>query len=117
MKYLVFILALNLSFAQSDVFDCARTGTAEEMEEFFRTNPKSVDAMNERGSSLLTLAAYYNNLAVAKYLIEKVANINGNSKDGTPLMAAAIKGHIEIAKALVEAGADPNLSDANGATA
>jgi ankyrin repeat protein len=28
-----------------------------------------------------------------------------------------VKGHVEIAKALVEAGADPNLTDANGATA
>ena len=117
MKYLLLILAINLSFAQSDVFDCARTGTVEEMKEFFTTNPKSVDALNDRESSPLTLAAYYNNLAVAKYLIDKVDNINGNSKDGTPLMAAAVKGHIEIAKALVEAGADPNLTDANGATA
>ena len=117
MKYLLLILAINFSFAQTDVFDCARSGTVEEMKEFFTINPKSVDALNDRESSPLTLAAYYNNLAVAKYLINKVDNINGNSKDGTPLMAAAVKGHIEIAKALVEAGADPNLTDANGATA
>jgi ankyrin repeat protein len=87
------------------------------MELFFTTNPKSVDALNDRGSSPLTLAAYYNNLDVAKYLIQKVDNINGNSKDGTPLMAAVVKGHIEITKALIGAGADPNLTDANGATA
>jgi ankyrin repeat protein len=87
------------------------------MELFFTTNPKSVDALNDRGSSPLTLAAYYNNLDVAKYLIQKVDNINGNSKDGTPLMAAVVKGHTEIAKALIGAGADPNLTDANGATA
>ena len=117
MKYLLLIFAVNLSLAQTDVFDCARSGTADEMDVFFTTNPILVDALNDRGSSPLTLAAYYNNLPVAKYLIDKVDNINGNSKDGTPLMAAAVKGHIEIAKALVEAGADPNLTDANGATA
>ena len=89
----------------------------EEMEMFFTTNPKSVDALNDRESSPLTLEAYYNNLEVAKYLIQKVDNINGNSKDGTPLMAAVVKGHTEIAKALIGAGADPNLTDANGATA
>ena len=117
MKYLLLIFAVNLSFAQTDVFDCARTGTVEEMNVFFTTHPKSVDTLDSRGSSPLTLASYYNNLSVVEYLIEKVTNINGNSKDGTPLMAAAVKGHIEIAKALVEAGADPNLTDANGATA
>jgi ankyrin repeat protein len=99
------------------VFDCARTGTVEEMQAFYTTNPKLIEALNERGSSPLTLAAYYNNINVANYLIDKVDNINGNSDDGTPLMAAVVKGHIEIAKALVEAEADPDLTDANGATA
>ena len=117
MKYLLLILTLNFSFAQTDVFDCARTGTAEEMDVFFTSNPKIVDSLNKRGSSPLTLAAYYNNIEVANYLIDKVDNINGNSDDGTPLMAAVVKGHVEIAKALIEAGADPNLTDANGATA
>ena len=117
MKYLLLILAFNFSLAQTDVFDCARTGTAEEMDVFYTTNPKIVDSLNNRGSSPLTLAAYYNNLEVANYLINKVDNINGNSKDGTPLMAAVVKGHVEIAKALIDAGADPNLTDANGATA
>ena len=117
MKYLFFFLAINLTFSQTSVFDCARTGTAEEMQAFYNTNPKLVDALNERGSSPLTLAAYYNNINVANYLIDKVDNINGNSDDGTPLMAAVVKGHIEIAKALVEAEADPDLTDANGATA
>ena len=117
MKYLFFFLAINLTFSQTSVFDCARTGTAEEMQAFYNTNPKLVDALNERGSSPLTLAAYYNNINVANYLIDKVNNINGNSDDGTPLMAAVVKGHVEIAKSFVEAGADPNLADANGATA
>ena len=117
MKYLFFFLTINFTFSQTNVFDCARTGTAEEMEAFYTTNPKLVEALNDRGSSPLTLAAYYNNIEVANYLIDKVDNINGNSDDGTPLMAAVVKGHIEIAKALVEAEADPDLTDANGATA
>jgi hypothetical protein len=59
MKYLLLILAFNFSFAQTDVFDCARAGTAEEMDVFFTSNPKLVDSLNKRGSSPLTLAAYY----------------------------------------------------------
>jgi ankyrin repeat protein len=117
MKYLFFFLTINFTFSQTNVFDCARTGTAEEMEAFYTSNPELVEALNERGSSPLTLAAYYNNISVANYLIDKVDNINGNSDDGTPLMAAVVKGHVEIAQAFVEAGADPNLTDANGATA
>ena len=117
MKYLILILTINFAFGQTDVFDCARTGTLEEMKAFYIENPKQVDSLNSRGSSPLTLAAYYNNIEVANYLIDKVDNINGTSDDGTPLMAAVVKGHLEIATALVEAGADPNLTDANGATA
>ena len=64
MKYLFFFLAINFTFSQTNVFDCARTGTAEEMEAFYNTNPKLVDALNERGISPLTLAAYYNNINV-----------------------------------------------------
>ena len=87
------------------------------MDALYSSNPELVDNLNKRGSSPLTLAAYYNNIEVANYLIDKVDNINGNSDDGTPLMAAVVKGHLEIAKSLVKAGADPNLTDANGATA
>ncbi len=87
MKYLFFFLTINFTFSQTNVFDCARTGTAEEMEAFYTSNPELVEALNERGSSPLTLAAYYNNINVANYLIDKVDNINGNSDDGTPLMA------------------------------
>mgnify|MGYP006082080637 FL=1 len=117
MKYLLLIVAFNLSVAQTDVFECARKGTAQEMDVFYNTNPKLVDSINKRGSSPLTLAAYYNNLEVVNYLIDKVDSINGTSKDGTPLMAAVVKGYIEVAKALIDAGANVNLSDANNATA
>ena len=108
MKYLLLVIMFNFSFAQTDVFDCARTGTVEEMDALYSSNPELVDTLNKRGSSPLTLAAYYNNIEVANYLIDKVDNINGNSDDGTPLMAAVVKGHLEIAKSLVKAGADPN---------
>lgn len=54
MKYLFFFLAINLTFSQTSVFDCARTGTVEEMQAFYTTNPKLIEALNDRGSSPLT---------------------------------------------------------------
>ena len=45
------------------------------------------------------------------------AELNGESKYGTPIMAAAIKGNKEIVGLLLSQGADLNKADSNGTTA
>jgi ankyrin repeat protein len=117
MRYLFFLLVLNLSFAQTTIFEVARSGTVEEMNVLFQSDARLINSIDKRGSSPLTLAAYHNNINVVNYLIDKVENVNGESKDGTPLMGAVVKGHTAVVKSLIQAGADPNLSDANGTTA
>lgn len=47
--------------------------------------------------------------------ISRGRNVNARDESGTPLLGLAIlKGHFEISKLLLEAGADPWLTDLNG---
>lgn len=102
---------------KSDIFDIARKGTIEQAKELVKLNPKIVDETNKDGFTALILACYRGNNEVAKFLIEKGSNINGNSDMGTPLMASVVKGNNEMATFLIEKKANVNLADANGMTA
>lgn len=51
-------------------------------------------------------------------MIEKKANLNlGNVRNRTALSRASYKGHTEIVRMLVNAGADINIKDKYGKTA
>ena len=116
---LLALLYFGTTFAQTEtnVFDIARKGTLKEMQDLWNKDKKVVTLLNIEGYSALTLAIYRNNNQVAKFLIENGADINGNSKMGTPLMAAIVKGNTEAAKLLIENKADVNAADENGTTA
>jgi ankyrin repeat protein len=103
-------------FSQKNIFDVARSGSVEELKELIAINPDTINAINEHGYTPLTLAAYNANDSVALYLVDKVKDINGNSKYGTPLAAAIFKGRKEVVKVLLEAKANPNIADTNGST-
>ncbi len=115
----VFLLVISLGYSQDkmDIFDVARKGTVAQAKEIFKTNPNAVVALNADGNSALLLAVYKNNNQVAQFLIDNGAEINGNTKMGTPLMAAVVKGNITAAKMLLEKKADVNATDSNGVTA
>ena len=110
----LFVSALS---AQNNVFDISRTGTVEAISKLYQTNNAIINEVNEEGYSPLTLACYYSNTPVVKFLVDKVASVNGNSKFGTPLMAAVVKGNKEIVHILLQNKADPNRVDHKGTTA
>ena len=71
------------------------------------------------GATPLHLAVLSDQRAVAQYLIERRANLDARAKDehgGTPLHWAAVLGRIEMARRLIEAGADMNAKDNHGFT-
>ncbi len=120
-RKLLSLLFLLTSFsalkAQRTIFDIARHGTTNELDSLMQEDPKAIDLRNEAGYTPLILACYHGNEEVVYALIEQVKDIDGSSEMGTPLMAATVKGYASIVKALLEKGANPNISDANGTTA
>jgi uncharacterized protein len=117
---MVFLFCMSGIIAQEtkkDIYDIARKGTVAEATALIASNPKLVLEANKDGFSALVLAIYRGNNEVAKLLVDKGSDINGNSDMGSPLMAAVVKGNNEMAKFLLEKKANPNLADANGITA
>jgi ankyrin repeat protein len=74
-------------------------------------NPELIDS----GGGALHLMAQRNDLAAVKWLLAHGANINGRWASGgaevTPLHLAASRGHAEMVRLLLGAGADPNIRD------
>ena len=104
------------SIGAQDLFDAARKGDLKVIKEFYEKDANSINSTNAQEYTPLILATYYNQLEVVKYLIQKKVKLNGEKGSSTALQAASYKGFKEIAQALLEYGADPNIEDANGTT-
>ncbi|MFL0353604.1 ankyrin repeat domain-containing protein [Xanthomarina sp. GH4-25] len=108
-------MSLTVS-SQNNIFDVARSGTVEDVKQLMSINPDTINKVNNRGYLPLTLACYKGNEAVGLYLIDQVKEVDGDSKYGTPLMAAVFTGQVALTQALLEKGVNPNIPDANKTT-
>ncbi|WP_040749507.1 ankyrin repeat domain-containing protein [Nocardia transvalensis] len=90
------------------VFDLARTGDAATLTAYLEAGiPPNLT--NDRGDTLLMLAAYHGHREVVAALLNHGADPNRpNDKGQTPAAGAVFKGEDEILKALLAAGADPD---------
>ncbi len=118
-KNILFIIfSFLITNAQNkNVFDIARNGSLKEIQELHANNPSIINTVNENKSSPLILACYRGNIDVALYLVANTKDINYNSGMGTALMAAVVKGNMELVKALINAKVDLDLFDSQGKTA
>ncbi len=119
MKLIVFFIGFFIQefcLAQKNIFDVARFGSVNNIEQLMNINSDTINAVNEMGYLPLTLACYSGSEEVAIYLAKKTKDINHNKNNGTALMAAVFKNRPAIVKIILERGADPNLSDSNGTT-
>ena len=82
-------------------------------------SPAGFDSyVDQRGSTPLILASYYNQVEIVKFLLDRSSNINHQDHSGnTALMGACFKGYKEVVSVLLEHGADCNLKNYNHATA
>ncbi|MEU9152189.1 ankyrin repeat domain-containing protein [Streptomyces sp. NPDC048417] len=89
------------------IFDLARQGRTEALVAYLDAGVPA-NLTNDRGDSLVMLAAYHGHADAVRELLGRGAEADRiNDRGQTPLAGAVFKGETEVIKALVEAGADP----------
>jgi len=90
------------------IFDLARQGRTEALVAYVDAGVPA-NLTNDRGDSLVMLAAYHGHAAAVRALLARGAEVNRvNDRGQTPLAGAVFKGETEVVKALLEGGADPS---------
>lgn len=100
-----------------ELFQLARTGNTERLEEFFEAGlvPNLRDG---KGNSLLMLASYNGHHETTRLLLKHGGDPElANDRGQIPLSGAAFNGDTEIARLLIEHGAVVNACDSDGKTA
>ncbi|CAL9622816.1 ankyrin repeat domain-containing protein [Streptomyces sp. Tu 3180] len=90
------------------IFDLARRGRTEELVAYVDAGVPA-DLTNDRGDSLVMLAAYHGHARTVSALLERGADADRvNDRGQTPLAGAVFKGEAEVIEALLKGGADPS---------
>ncbi|WP_169980031.1 ankyrin repeat domain-containing protein [Microbispora sp. H10836] len=88
------------------LFDLARSGRAEALCAYVDAGVP-VNLRNQKGDTLLMLAAYHGHAATVRALGERGADPDlANDRGQTPLAGAVFKKEPEVVRALLELGAD-----------
>jgi uncharacterized protein len=89
------------------VFALARTGDAASLASYVDAGVP-VNLTNEKGDTLLMLAAYHGHADAVRALLERGADTDRlNDRGQSPIAGAVFKGEEAVVRALVEFGADP----------
>ncbi|MET7298409.1 ankyrin repeat domain-containing protein [Embleya sp. NPDC005575] len=90
------------------LFEAARTGDAETLGRYVDAGLPA-NLANDRGDTLLMLAAYHGHADAVRALLARGADPDrANDRGQTPLAGAVFKSEREVVAALVTAGADPD---------
>jgi ankyrin repeat protein len=90
------------------VFDLARAGDAAGLAAYIDAGVPA-NLTNEKGDTLLMLAAYHGHAEAVRTLVERGADADRpNDRGQTPLAGAVFKGFADVITALLAAGADPD---------
>lgn len=89
------------------IFDLARHGDTDTVAAYVDAGVPA-NLSNDKGDSLLMLAAYHGHAPVVRALLERGADPDrANDKGQTPLAGAVFKGEDEVIDALLDGNADP----------
>lgn len=94
-----------------DIFEAASVGDQERIRQYIVQDPEWLNAHSTDGFTLLGLASYFGHLSLVKYLLDKGADPNlaaNNPLQVTPLHSACAISNLDIAKQLIQYGADVN---------
>ncbi len=88
-------------------FQMAREGQTETLVAYVDAGI-AVNLTNDRGDTLVMLAAYHGHAGTVKALLDRGADPNRlNDRGQSPLAGAVFKNDPDVVKALLEGGADP----------
>lgn len=91
----------------SKVFDLARTGDAETLAAYVDAGVPA-NLTNDKGDSLVMLAAYHGHADAVTALLARGADADrANDRGQTPLAGAVFKGEDAVVRALLAGGAKP----------
>jgi ankyrin repeat protein len=89
------------------IFDLARQGLTEALAAYVDAGVPA-DLTNDKGDSLLMLAAYHGHAPAVEVLLARGADPDrANDRGQTPLAGAVFKGEEAVVRALVAGGANP----------
>ncbi|MEU2337481.1 ankyrin repeat domain-containing protein [Streptomyces sp. NPDC006654] len=89
------------------IFDLARQGGTEALVAYLDAGVPA-NLTNDRGDSLVMLAAYHGHAEAVRELLARGAEADRvNDRGQTPLAGAVFKGETEVIRVLLNAGADP----------
>ena len=95
-----------LELAQK-VFDLARRGDTDTLAAYVDAGVPA-DLTNDKGDTLVMLAAYHGHADAVRALLARGADPNRiNDRGQAPVAGAVFKGETEVVRALLDGGADP----------
>ncbi|MFG1971967.1 ankyrin repeat domain-containing protein [Nonomuraea fuscirosea] len=90
------------------MFGLARAGDTEALRAYVGAG-LPVNLANDKGDTLLMLAAYYGHAETVRMLVTSGADVDrANDRGQTPLAGAVFKKESAVVRALLDGGADPD---------
>lgn len=110
---------LLASGIQLNVYEAAGTGQTQRLKELIAADPSLVNSYSSDGFTPLSLAVFFAHPETVNALLEAGADVNLASRESmkvTPLASASAARQLEIARTLIEHGANVNARAANDFT-
>ncbi len=105
--------------ASLNLFEASAAGRADDVITHLESAPQDVNAWSTDGFQPLGLASFFGHTALVKTLLERGAEVSApshNQLNVQPLHSAVAGQHFEIARMLLEHGANPNARQSGGFT-